>query len=288
LVDSLIDKTFNRLTVIAYAGKKGKNNAKYWTCQCSCDNKTIKDIRQDALKSGSIKSCGCLHKGYDKNIIYKEFVRENICDHCGATEGKFVHSKKYGMNLCKRHYKQLVELGKFIDNNQRSQKDKNEIVKYQTCAEIFLYDKNGNLIVKTLIDLEDIDKCSKYKWGIDGNGYVRTDIGNSRVLLHRYILEAPKSKLVDHINLNTLDNRKSNLRLVTKQQNQMNQANRKGSKSNFKGVYWDKNRNKWYAELTHKGIKYRLGHFIDIEDAKKARKDAEIFYQGEYRYKGNE
>ena len=56
-MENLINKQFGRLTVLS---QFRKNNHSYCHCQCTCG--TIKDVRQDSLKNGSIKSCGCLHK----------------------------------------------------------------------------------------------------------------------------------------------------------------------------------------------------------------------------------
>ena len=91
--------------------------------------------------------------------------------------------------------------------------------------------------------------------------------------------------MVDHINRNPLDNRKSNLRIVNNQQNSMNKGHQKRNTSGHKGVSWDKSRNKWYAYITVNYKLINLGRFNILEDAIKARKKAEIKYFGEYRSK---
>jgi len=72
---------------------------------------------------------------------------------------------------------------------------------------------------KTLIDEEDADRINQWKWKIHPQGYAsRTSYVNQRsgtILLHRFILNAPKEMEVDHINGNKLDNRRTNLRLIT-------------------------------------------------------------------------
>ena len=55
----LTGMTFNHLTVIEYAGRKNKNNVRYWLCECDCENKTRKEISEKNLKNGNTKSCGC-------------------------------------------------------------------------------------------------------------------------------------------------------------------------------------------------------------------------------------
>ena len=72
-----------------------------------------------------------------------------------------------------------------------------------------------------------------------------------RVWMHTLVMEEligrplTKDELVDHINGDKLDNRRSNLRIATRSQNNANKGKRKGTSSKFKGVSWDKKRNKW-------------------------------------------
>lgn len=77
---------------------------------------------------------------------------------------------------------------------------------------------------------EDYDLVSKHHWFIDDKGYPKTNINNSTVLLSRFIMQCESDKWVDHINHNTLDNRRANLRTVTVQQNCRNENVRKNNK----------------------------------------------------------
>ena len=72
-----------------------------------------------------------------------------------------------------------------------------------------------------LIDTEDIEIVSKYQWKIVG-GYARTKIDDKTISMHRLITKAEEGFVVDHINHNGLDNRKSNLRICTQSNNAMN------------------------------------------------------------------
>ena len=89
-------------------------------------------------------------------------------------------------------------------------------------------------------------------------------------------------KFVDHINHNVKDNRKSNLRIVTNNQNQMNAKLRKNNTSSCTGVY--KIKNKWVANIQINKKRIQLGTFTCFEDAVQARKLAEEKYFGEYSY----
>lgn len=96
--------------------------------------------------------------------------------------------------------------------------------------------------------------------------------------MHRFIMNFPKGKYVDHINHNTLDNRKCNLRICNNGDNLRNGKIRTNNKSGYNGIYFDKNRNKWLAEIKVNYKKIFLGRYVNIEDAIKTRKEAEKKY----------
>lgn len=136
-----------------------------------------------------------------------------------------------------------------------------------------------------IIDKCDEDVSCQQSWFAikkDHMFYVATNIYDrnltnksklKRVYFHRYILgEIPKGMVVDHINGNSLDNRRSNLRVVRQQQNKRNLGGAlTNSKSGVRGVYWSKQRSKWHAVIRHNGKGINLGFYDNIEDAKKAR-----------------
>lgn len=92
-----------------------------------------------------------------------------------------------------------------------------------------------------------------------------------RYTLGRLLLGVTDLKYdVDHINKNILDNRRANLRLVTKQQNQHNTYKRSGTASKYKGVAWLTSRHKWAAQMKVGGKHIHLGCFFSEEDAARA------------------
>lgn len=132
-------------------------------------------------------------------------------------------------------------------------------------------------------DIEDYTKIKDYIWYIDHRGYVRTNL-NGGTRLHRLIMESKNDKMIDHIDGNKANNRKSNLRFVTNSQNQMNRDKPSNNTSGVKGVYWHKNKHKWQANLQVNGNLLYLGMFDDKEEAVKARKEAELVCFGHYSY----
>ncbi len=124
-----------------------------------------------------------------------------------------------------------------------------------------------------LIDNDDFEKVSKNKWSFHHRGYVVR--GKPQISLHRFIMNAQKGQMVDHINRNKLDNRKSNLRFVTSRQNQFN--------SLFKdGIHWRGDREAWIVRMNVNGKKKYIGYFKTKRLAQIARKKASLKYHKEF------
>jgi hypothetical protein len=149
--------------------------------------------------------------------------------------------------------------------------------------------RNGK---KFYIDYDDfINHVMGYSFGMNNNGYVvysSTKDGLNSKLLHRVIMNCPDDMVIDHIDHNKLNNMKSNLRICTKHQNEMNRGKQKNNKSGVIGVCWHKRIEKWEARIALNNKLIHLGLFDDLEEASRARKEAEIKYFGEYRNKDNE
>ena len=91
---------------------------------------------------------------------------------------------------------------------------------------------------------------------------------NKNVKMHQVIMGTEEGKVIDHINSNGLDNRKTNVRFATSQQNSWNQRKQRGnSRSKYKGVHWEKKRKEWRARITFKGRVVHLGRFDTEEEA---------------------
>ena len=157
---------------------------------------------------------------------------------------------------------------------------KNDIVIYDNYAEIILCDKYGFEKARAIIDLDDLEKVGKYRWHLNSNGYV---VKNSPVgRLHRLIMDAPEDRVVDHINHNTLDNRKSNLRLCTHAENSKNLSLSIRNSTGYKGVYFDNGTKKYRARITNDYSKKSLGYYHSVEDAAVAYDKAAITLYKEF------
>lgn len=131
------------------------------------------------------------------------------------------------------------------------------------------------------IDLEDLPKLQEIKGNLhiyeqEPNKYVRFWHNGHNNSLHRYLINPPKDKLVDHIDRNGLNNRKSNLRITISNVNNRNRKISKNTKVGYNGIYIKGN--KWIAEITRAGHKIYLGSYDNIKDALKERKRAMSFY----------
>lgn len=116
---------------------------------------------------------------------------------------------------------------------------------------------------------------------VNHEGYIRISAGGKEMMAHRFAYRAmtgsdvPKGMEIDHINGIRHDNRWCNLRLVDRTRNNMNAAIRRSNTSGSTGVYFDKRRGQWVAEIKCEGRKHFLGRFDTIELAEAARKCAE-------------
>lgn len=189
-----------------------------------------------------------------------------------------------GQFYCSRHYTQMLRDGKI---KERTVFDLNKIHILDNHAIIDLYDSKNNINGESYIDLEDIESIKQYKWRKDRQGYAVTSIigddnKRHRVSMHRFLMKPKSHELIDHINFNKSDNRKTNLRVVNKSQNEMHKLIRSNNSSGTRGVSYYKGKNLWVAEITVNGKKVFKKGYKSKEDAVKAREQAELKYFKEY------
>ncbi len=137
-----------------------------------------------------------------------------------------------------------------------------------------------------MVDDEDFDFLNQWKWH-HTKGYAtrRKYFGKKNgkqifkdIYMHRLLSKTPDGFLTDHVDRNGLNNRKKNLRHVTSSQNGMNTGLRKDNTSGYKGVWFDKSRKKWVAEIMVDRKKILIGRYRDIKVAINKRTEAEKIY----------
>lgn len=130
---------------------------------------------------------------------------------------------------------------------------------------------------EVLVDEDLIPTLSIITWYVSSHGYAHGNIGGKKFLMHRFIMGAKKHDVVDHINGNKLDNRRINLRFVTKSQNAQN-TRKPASRSGFIGVVYEKG-GLIKATIKFNGRKRHLGMFkTELEAAKAYDREALKLY----------
>lgn len=126
--------------------------------------------------------------------------------------------------------------------------------------------RNGDKWLWAMIDVEDLERVIIHNWCKGGKRfYVGCKINNKIIQLHNYILNT--TDLIDHKDCDQLNFKKSNLRICSTSQNSMNKRKRKYLSSIYKGVCFDKSRNKFLAKITRDNNQKTLGRFESEEEA---------------------
>jgi hypothetical protein len=142
-----------------------------------------------------------------------------------------------------------------------------------------------------IVDPKDFGRLSKYKWHANKakNTYYairRVHVGYKKwkhIKMHREVLNPPDHLFADHINHNGLDNRIANLRAATHRQNAYNRIHfTKNPSSKYKGVSWNRYKNKWSVQIRYDSKSKFIGFFDSEIEAAKAYDEAAKRYHKEF------
>ena len=196
----------------------------------------------------SVDSCN--NKQFCKGFCKKHYY-ENRKANAKTCSVDGCNNKVKQQGLCSKHYTQIYRHGKILE---RTIYDKNDIEICDDYVKIFLYDKQCNIIGYTIVDHDDYEKIKNYKLGVHDSGYVNITLEEGETkLLHRYIMNVEKEDgyyiVVDHINHNTMDNRKSNLRVCEPKENARNTRKKANNTSGYRNISWNKQNNSWICTI---------------------------------------
>ena len=192
------------------------------------------------------------------------------CDYCDNTKKLCMYGGKE--LVCSKHYMHLKRYGKVIPSKERRPQDliekETHLEMHFETGEVFLFDKE---------DRELLNKC---KWSVDHLGYLHGVVNGKTARFHRFKFNFPP-QTVDHINRNKRDNRSKNLRLCSQKENARNASLHKNNSSGYTGVLRTPE-GKWKARIMVDRKSIHLGHFDNIEEAVKVRREAELKYFKEF------
>lgn len=167
----------------------------------------------------------------------------------------------YNITDIYKEARRITKIKNDKETNVNVRISKNEIIELDNYAIVKVYNTADKIFYDVLIDKEDINKIKKYYWVIRKK-YPATMTDKKYLAMHRLIMDYNGENDVDHINKDKLDNRKENLRIVTRVENLAN--------NNASGIYLYKNK-KYHVIFNRYGRTYNVGYFNTIEEATTAR-----------------
>ena len=162
-------------------------------------------------------------------------------------------------------------------------------------GEFYIYNKKDEEFT-VLIDKEDLERLIKFDrrwsaaWREDSQSYypmcseyISIYVNNKTHYLHRWIFNYPENTVIDHINHNTLDNRRCNLRLTEQKKNlEHRNGKNKNNSSGYRNVFWNTAKSQWQVDLCKDYKRILIGFYDDVDIAGVAAEAARQKYYGEY------
>ncbi len=212
------------------------------------------------------------------DIIGNTFGRLNVQEFCG-----FMQSN--GDTARRSYYKCKCQCGNIVVV-QRKRLLAGNTTTCGNCYRIIpdgknyrYYDINGDTF---LFDAQDLEFVKQHRWRIDDYGYPVTRINRQNLRLSRMLLSPTDNEYVDHINGDTRDNRRHNLRIALCVDNQRNMRIPKHNTTGFKGVSFVTEKKCYKAQISINDKTKHIGYFDNPEDAARAYDTAARLLYGEF------
>lgn len=261
-------------------------DAKCYVCGSDRTTTRLRRYNQYCLCSKHYLQLEKFHRITDSLPIQHKVDLNNLkCCTCGEVKMGSYDGKPY----CRRHYIQMIRYGHLINTMY----EPNEWIDCGDYYECILKNKNNEVVGKTIIDKEDYPKLKDFKLYQrlnNGKPYAVYSVRgtNKKNMVHRFLMGLENSKftidkVVDHINGDSLDNRKSNLRVCSQYQNSLN-IRKKGKIVGVKYIpsYNGTSQFKWEATICSNYKTLHLGYFDTQEEAAIARMKKEEEICGDY------
>lgn len=153
------------------------------------------------------------------------------------------------------------------------------------CQETTIQLSNAML---SIVDVSDLNKLLPYNWHFSSHGYayrkLHVNATQKTIYMHHYVFGKKLGHVVDHINGDKLDNRKSNLRFCSNKENVRKQKIRTNNKTGVRGISIKKTTGKFQATIMVDGKSIHLGYFHHLKDASAAYSIAAKNHFGEFAY----
>jgi hypothetical protein len=236
--------------------------------ECEIDGCDTKNTKKIIFCKGLDKYLCSRH--YHQFIVYGKIIKiknikfiqvDDCCCFCGASGKKYKLSYFEDKIYCRKHYDHMRLYGHC---KERTIFDRNEIINCGDYSEIILYNLDQTEKARAIIDTEDVDKISKYKWNLGSHGYAVCTV--LQRCLHTFLLDLTDDDIADHEDRNRLNNRKSNLRITDDLGNSANKEIPISNNSGVMGICWDSINNKWIAGIKRDGVS-KSKRFKNFNDA---------------------
>ena len=289
--NDLTDRVFGKLKVRCLDEERtAQTHRGYWICDCECGGS--KSIRSDALLSGKTTSCGCVLAAsrHRPNTAIMNDLTDREFGSLKVIERDWDHDSRQGVYWiceCKCGNRKSIRSADLLNGKTKTCGHCHDHNKYDLSGEYGVgYTANGT---RFLFDKEDYPKIVPYTWGTDAYGYIVAHYRDSNgerksIKMHRLVMDATDPDIhIDHIGHDLADNRKSQLRIATRNENMHNTKLSKSNTTGRTGVYYDKDRGRWRAAIRVNGKLIYLGLYDSFEEACKAREMAENTYFKEFK-----